>query len=119
MLFEDSEESPDVPGLALLRGHIRKFKPEAGIKIPHMGWNSLKLQNNGRLFQNIQEDPYVYFVHSYYLKADDPGIVTACTQYGSTIADVSIQYGNLFGCQFHPEKSSRTGLAILENFIQL
>jgi len=119
VLFEDSEESPGVPGLGLLGGHILKFREEENIKIPHMGWNSLELQNNGRLFRNVREEPYVYFVHSYYVKADDPSVVTAKTQYGTTTFDASAECGNLFGCQFHPEKSSSTGLAILKNFIDL
>ena len=86
--------------------------------LPHMGWNSLHLQNNGRLFQGIPEDTYVYFVHSYYLHAEEPEIVKAVTDYSTTI-HASVEKGNVFACQFHPEKSSRYGLKILENFAKL
>ena len=86
------------------------------MKIPHMGWNSLHLQNQGRLFVNIPEDTYVYFVHSYYLQAKDPKIVAATAEYGVTI-HASVEKENVFACQFHPEKSSKTGLAILKNFL--
>ena len=92
--------------------------PAEGLKIPHMGWNSLHLQNNGRLFQGIPEDTYVYFVHSYYLHAEEPEIVKAVTDYSTTI-HASVEKGNVFACQFHPEKSSRYGLKILENFAKL
>ena len=87
-----------------------------GLKIPHMGWNSLKLQNHGRLFADLPDEPYVYFVHSYYLKAADEGIVTAATEYGTQI-HASVEQGNVFACQFHPEKSSDVGIQILKNFI--
>ena len=87
------------------------------MKIPHMGWNSLKLSGDGRLFKDLPEDPYVYFVHSYYLKAEE-NIVKARTWY-STDIDASVEKGNVFACQFHPEKSSRTGLQILKNFAEL
>ena len=89
-----------------------------GLKVPHIGWNSLKYPNPGRLFRGIPEDSYVYFVHSYYLKAQDEGIVTATTEYG-TLVHASVESGNLFACQFHPEKSSETGLTILENFLSI
>ena len=118
LLFESSEETPGVAGLGILKGKIVKIPPAQGLKIPHMGWNSLKLQNNGRLFQGLEEDPYVYFVHSYYLKAEDESIVKATTEY-STLIHASVEQGNVFACQFHPEKSSDTGLRILENFVAL
>ena len=85
LLFESSEETPGVEGLGLLKGKIVKIPPAEGLKIPHMGWNSLHLQNDGRLFQGIPEQTYVYFVHSYYLQAEDPQIVKATTEYGVTI----------------------------------
>ena len=88
------------------------------MKIPHMGWNSLQLKHNGKLFQNLGEETYVYFVHSYYLKAEDPSIVKATTEYGVSI-DASVEQENVFACQFHPEKSSDAGLQILKNFIEL
>lgn len=118
LLFESSEESPGVEGLGILRGRILRIPPSPGLKIPHMGWNSLKLQNDGRLFRDIPEDTYVYFVHSYYLQAQEPEIVKAVTDY-STEIHASVEKDNVFACQFHPEKSSRYGLKILENFAKL
>ncbi len=118
LLFERSDEAPGVEGLGVLKGEILRIPEQEGLKIPHMGWNSLKLQNNGRLFQGLEEDPYVYFVHSYYLKAEDESIVKATTEY-STLIHASVEQGNVFACQFHPEKSSDTGLRILENFVAL
>jgi glutamine amidotransferase len=118
LLFESSEESPGVEGLGLLKGKIVKIPPSEGLKIPHMGWNSLTLSGDGRLFKGIPQDTYVYFVHSYYLQAEDPGIVKATTQYSTTI-HASVESGNVFGCQFHPEKSGKWGLAILRNFAQI
>ena len=118
LLFERSDETPGVEGLGVLKGEILRIPEQEGLKIPHMGWNSLKLQNNGRLFQGLEEDPYVYFVHSYYLKAEDESIVKATTEY-STLIHPSVEQGNVFACQFHPEKSSDMGLRILENFVAL
>ena len=118
LLFESSEETPGVEGLGLLKGRIVKIPPAEGLKIPHMGWNSLHLQNDGRLFQGIPEQTYVYFVHSYYLRSSDPSIVTAETEYGTRI-HASVEKDNIFACQFHPEKSSAVGLTILKNFISL
>ena len=118
LLFEKSEESPGVPGLGLLQGEILRLPELPGLKVPHIGWNSLKYPNPGRLFRGIPEESYVYFVHSYYLRAQDEGIVTATTEYG-TLVHASVESGNLFACQFHPEKSSETGLTILENFLSI
>ena len=118
LLFERSEESPGVEGLGILPGEILRIPKGEGRKIPHMGWNSLELVGNGRLFQGLPEEPYVYFVHSYYLKASDPEIVTAVTRYGAEI-HASVEKNNVFACQFHPEKSSSTGLLMLENFVGL
>lgn len=118
LLFEKSEESPGVAGLGHLQGEILRLPELPGLKVPHIGWNSLKYPNPGRLFRGIPEDSYVYFVHSYYLKAQDEGIVTATTEYG-TLVHASVESGNLFACQFHPEKSSETGLTILENFLSI
>lgn len=118
LMFERSDESPGVEGLGLLKGEIIRIPEDCGLKIPHIGWNSLKFPREGRLFQNIAEDSYVYFVHSYYLKAADEKIVTATTEYG-TLIHASVEQGNLFACQFHPEKSSKIGLQILRNFLQV
>lgn len=116
LLFERSDECDGVQGLGLLPGEILRIPDAPGLKIPHIGWNSLKFPNKGRLFEGIQEDAYVYFVHSFYLKAADEGIVTATTEYG-TLIHASVEKDNIFACQFHPEKSSEVGLRILKNFI--
>ena len=118
VLFERSEESPGVAGLGLLKGEILRIPDKEGLKIPHMGWNSIHLQNEGRLFKGIPQESYVYFVHSYYLKAEEEKIIKATTEY-STHIHASVEKGNLFACQFHPEKSSEAGLKILENFVRL
>ena len=118
LLFERSEESKGVEGLGILKGEILKIPDSPGLKIPHMGWNSLEFPREGKLFCNLPKDCYVYFVHSYYLKAEDESIVTATTEY-STHIHASVESGNVFACQFHPEKSSDVGLAILKNFVEL
>lgn len=115
LMFDGSEESEGVEGLGLLPGDIVRIPDKEGLKIPHIGWNSLDLRNDGRLFAGLEEHPYVYFVHSYYLKAKEPGIVKATTEYSTTI-HASVEKDNIFACQFHPEKSSRVGLTILKNF---
>lgn len=118
LLFESSEESPGVEGLHILDGKIVRIEDAPGLKVPHIGWNDLKYPNKGRLYEGIAEDSYVYFVHSYYLKAADESIVTATTEYSTTI-HASVEKGNVFACQFHPEKSSAVGMKILQNFINL
>ena len=118
LLFESSEETPGVEGLHLLDGHILRIPEAEGLKIPHIGWNSLEFPNKGRLFEGIAEQSYVYFVHSYYLKAAEESIVTATTEYGTHI-HASVEKENIFACQFHPEKSSTVGLQILKNFAKL
>jgi len=118
LMFESSEETPGVEGLHLLDGHIHRIPDAEGIKIPHIGWNSLDFPKESRLFKGISEQAYVYFVHSYYLKAADLGIVAATTEY-STHIHAAVESGNIFACQFHPEKSSAVGLQILKNFANL
>ncbi|MDO5411723.1 MAG: imidazole glycerol phosphate synthase subunit HisH [Lachnospiraceae bacterium] len=118
LLFEHSEESPGAEGLGILKGDILRIPPCEGLKIPHMGWNSLDINPNARLFKGIPQGTYVYFVHSYYLKAEDEAIVAATTDY-STRIHASVESGNVFACQFHPEKSSTAGLRILKNFAAL
>ena len=115
LLFERSEESPGVPGLGILCGEVLRIPDTPGLKIPHMGWNSLHLQYDGRLFRGVSEDAYVYFVHSYYLKAEEEEIVKAVTEYGVQI-HAAVEKGNIFATQFHPEKSSDVGLHMLHNF---
>ena len=117
LMFESSEEAPGVEGLGLLKGKIVRIPEGDGLKVPHMGWNSLSFPKEGRLFAGIPENSYVYFVHSYYLQAEED-IVTATAEYGVTI-HASVEKGNVFACQFHPEKSSHTGLTILKNFVGL
>lgn len=123
LLFEGSEESSGVEGLHVLDGKILRIPDKEGLKIPHIGWNSLDFPNQGRLFRNLpvksgNTQPYVYFVHSYYLKAADESIVTATTEYSVHI-HASVESGNVFACQFHPEKSSTAGLQILRNFAEV
>ncbi len=114
LLFESSEESPGVRGLSLLQGEVKRIPDKEGFKVPHIGWNSLTVAKDAPLFCGVEENPYVYFVHSYYLKAAEP-IVTATTDY---VVDIhaSVQKENVFACQFHPEKSGETGLKLLKNF---
>ena len=118
LLFERSDETPGVAGLGILKGEILRIPDKEDLKIPHMGWNSLHLQNEGRLFKGLSEQSYVYFVHSYYLKAEDEQIVKATTDYSVNI-HASVEKDNVFACQFHPEKSSDVGLQILKNFVEL
>ena len=118
LLFEGSEESSGVEGLHILDGELVKIPEALGLKIPHLGWNSLQLQNDGRLFQGIPQETFVYFVHSFYLKAREESIVKAVTEYGVRI-HASVEKENVFACQFHPEKSSSIGLKMLENFAKI
>ena len=118
LLFERSDETPGVEGLGILKGEILRIPEKDDLKIPHMGWNSLHLQNQGRLFKGLSEQAYVYFVHSYYLKAQEEEIVKATTEYSVNI-HASVEKDNVFACQFHPEKSSDVGLQILKNFVEL
>ena len=119
LLFEGSDESPGVKGLGLLKGSITKIPNNNGeLKIPHMGWNSLDVRKHDGIFKGIDDEPYVYFVHSYFLKAEDESIVSARTYYGTEL-DVAVQYNNIYATQFHPEKSGSLGLKILNNFVEL
>ena len=119
LLFDSSEESPGAEGLGLLKGSITKIPNQNGeLKIPHMGWNSLDIKKHDGIFKGIEGNPYVYFVHSYYLKADDDDIVSSQTHYGVDI-DASVRYKNIFATQFHPEKSGKVGLQILQNFVDI
>lgn len=118
LLFPKSEESPDANGLGIFDGSITKIPSGEGLKIPHIGWNSLDIKKNDGLFKGIGKNPYVYFVHSYFLNASDKSIVSAQTEYGVTI-DAAVEKGNVYATQFHPEKSGETGLKILRNFADI
>lgn len=118
LLFERSDEAPGVEGLGILKGEILRIPDQEGLKIPHMGWNALKFPREGRLFQGLPKTPYVYFVHSYYLKAEEESIVKAVTHYGVEI-HASVEKDQIYACQFHPEKSGETGLLILKNFLNI
>ena len=118
LLFKESDETPGAEGLDILPGKILKIPAKEGFKIPHMGWNSLDVKPGAKLFRGLEGNPYVYFVHSYYLKAADENIVAASTEY-TTHIHASVESGNVFACQFHPEKSSEVGLKILKNFASL
>lgn len=124
LLFEAGEESEGVSGLSVLKGNIVKIPPfmeklangqEVPAKIPHMGWNSISIKQGTSLFNGIKDGTYFYFVHSYYLKAENPEDVAAVTEYGVKI-HAAVEHGNVFACQFHPEKSGEAGLRILKNF---
>lgn len=118
LLFKESDETPGAEGLDIFPGKILKIPAKEGFKIPHMGWNSLDVKPGAKLFKGLEGNPYVYFVHSYYLKAADENIVAASTEY-TTHIHASVESGNVFACQFHPEKSSEVGLKILKNFASL
>jgi len=118
LMFEYSEEKEGCKGLSLLKGGVKRIPDAPGLKVPHMGWNSLAVKENAKLFRNLPEDPYVYFVHSYYLQAEDPEVVAATAEYGVTV-HASVEKDNIFACQFHPEKSGEVGLTILKNFVEL
>ncbi|MCH5209717.1 MAG: imidazole glycerol phosphate synthase subunit HisH [Oscillospiraceae bacterium] len=117
LLFEESEESPGAKGLGVFKGKVVKI-PDRGLKIPHMGWNSITLAKSSKIFNNIGEAPYVYFVHSYYIQPSDKEIVSAYTEYGQSLS-IAVENDNVFATQFHPEKSGEVGMKILKNFIEL
>ena len=118
LLFERSDETPGVEGLGILKGEILRIPDCPGLKIPHMGWNSLKINPNSKLLKGIPEDVYVYFVHSYYLKAKHIEDVAATTDYIVPV-HAAVEHDNIFATQFHPEKSGDVGLEILKNFVSI
>ena len=118
LLFEESEESPGVKGLGIFKGKIKKFSPDMGLKIPHIGWNSLEIKQKDTLFKNVPENSYVYFVHSYYLHAEDENDIATITNYGIDFHS-AVGKNNIFATQFHPEKSGDVGLQILRNFASM
>ena len=115
LLFEGSEESPDTKGLGIFKGIIKRIPNGEGLKIPHMGWNSIDIVKNDKLFNGVDNGSYFYFVHSYYLDAEEKDIVSTQTEYGVKI-DASVSRDNIYATQFHPEKSGEVGLEILKNF---
>ncbi len=118
VMFDTSEESPEAEGLSLLAGRVTRFPPDMGLKIPHIGWNSIAFDRRCPLFKGLPEEPYVYFVHSYYLQAKEEGVVSATAEYGLRF-HAAVWKDNVFATQFHPEKSGSVGLRILENFAEL
>lgn len=117
ILFEHSEEGKE-PGLGIVAGTVRRFTNEPEIRIPHTGWNQLEIiQPQTRLWQNLSSQPWVYFVHSYYVDPVDPQVCAATITHGSQTVTAVIAQNNLMAVQFHPEKSSTTGLQILSNFV--
>jgi glutamine amidotransferase len=117
ILFEHSEEGKE-PGLGIVAGTVRRFRPEPGITIPHMGWNQLEItQPSSPLWQHLSSQDWVYFVHSYYVDPAQPQVRAATVTHGSQTVTAAIAHNNLMAVQFHPEKSSTTGLQILSNFV--
>jgi imidazole glycerol-phosphate synthase subunit HisH len=117
LLFEESEEFGPVAGLGILRGRCRRFphSDDVDLRVPHMGWNQIDKRQPSPLLEGIDDGAFVYFVHSYYAEAEDRAVVAASTTYGVEFV-ASVARDNLYGCQFHPEKSQQVGLKILENF---
>ena len=118
LLFEESEESPGVKGLGIFKGKIKRFPNDIGLKIPHIGWNSLEIKQKDGIFKDIPENAYVYFVHSYYLHAEDENDIATITNYGIDFHS-AVGKNNVFATQFHPEKSGDVGLQILRNFASM
>ena len=118
VLFDSSEETPDAAGLSVFSGKVRRFPAGIGLKIPQIGWNSIDYDRGCPIFKGLPENPYVYFVHSYYLEASDESVVSAVAEYGVRY-HAAVARGNVFATQFHPEKSGEVGLQILRNFAEL
>lgn len=116
LLFAESDESPNVKGLGVLDGKISLIPKKDGLKVPHMGWNSIEIKNNSGIFKNIPNNSYFYFVHSYYLNSANESEVAGVAQYGTEI-QCAVEKGNLCATQFHPEKSGEIGLQLLKNFL--
>jgi glutamine amidotransferase len=117
LLFEGSEEDPEVKGLGIFSGRVRKIVAPT-FKVPHMGWNNLEVIGDSQLFTQMDQETYVYFVHSYHAVPEDPSLITAVTQYGGPVT-AAIGRGNVQAVQFHPEKSGTVGLAMLSNFKEM
>jgi imidazole glycerol-phosphate synthase subunit HisH len=115
LLFEESEESPGTKGLGILRGKVVKFPSNKRLKVPHMGWNQVEIKPELHIARGIPQGSWFYFVHSYFPESEDKSVTVGLTHYGIEFTS-AVQRENVFACQFHPEKSSTTGLKILENF---
>ena len=118
LLFEGSDESPEAEGLGILKGKMVTIPRDKGLKVPHIGWNSVSLKQKDGIFSGIDDNSYFYFVHTYYLKDAAEDVVAGVTEYGVPI-ECAVQRGNLCAVQFHPEKSSSAGLKLLKNFIEM
>ncbi len=118
LMFSESEENEGVLGLGIFKGKVVKIPDKENLKIPHMGWNDLKVVKKSKILKDLGNEPFVYFVHSYYIKPEDESVISAYTDYGSRLG-ISVEKDNVFATQFHPEKSGKTGLKILKNFIEL
>lgn len=118
LLFKESEESEGAEGLDIFGGKIARIPKGEGLKVPHMGWNSVSIKQKDGIFKNIPDESYFYFVHSYYLKDAESGCVAATTEYGVEI-QCAVQRGLVAATQFHPEKSSEAGLQLLKNFAEV
>ncbi len=120
ILFDGSEEAPETPGLGILPGTVRRFRDEPGLKIPHMGWNAATAtRGETRVWRGLGDDPYFYYIHSYFPEPADPENIVAKTTYGTQTFAGAVERGNLFACQFHPEKSQDAGLRLIRNFLGL
>jgi imidazole glycerol phosphate synthase glutamine amidotransferase subunit len=120
ILFDGSEEAPETPGLCILPGTVRRFRDEPGLKIPHMGWNAATAtRGETRVWHSLGDDPYFYYIHSYFPEPATPEYIVAKTTYGTQTFAGAIERGNLFACQFHPEKSQDAGLRLIRNFLGL
>jgi imidazole glycerol-phosphate synthase subunit HisH len=120
ILFDTSEEAPEVAGLGIFSGTVRRFSHQPGLKIPHMGWNSATAKRGEtRVWQGLGPEPYFYYIHSYYPEPADSDLVVAETTYGSQTFAGAVERGKVFACQFHPEKSQEVGLRLIENFLKL
>ena len=118
MLFDSSEESPGSEGLGIIPGKVIKFSEQTNLKVPHMGWNKVQIKNlNDPVWQKVDDLTHFYFVHSYFPKPDNPEVSSSTTGYGVDFTS-SIRFGNIFGTQFHPEKSQKSGLRLIENFLK-
>ena len=120
ILFDGSEEAPGVQGFGMVPGKVSRFLDEPGLKIPHMGWNSaLATRGETKVWRGLGAEPYFYYVHSYFPAPADPAVVVAETTYGSQPFAGAVEQGNLFACQFHPEKSQVAGIRLMRNFLDL